>query len=124
MTALKTLGEKVFGDIRSELSAIENIIFVTPYSGAPHILTVALPVVRGEVMQHSLEKHGIIIGTGSACSSKKGVRRIPHSIGLPDNYQEGIIRLSIGATNTEQDGMAAAKAICEEYKILSAYMRG
>lgn len=45
-------------------------IIVSPES-SPHILMLALKGVRGEVMLHSLEDYGILIGVGSACSSKK-----------------------------------------------------
>lgn len=45
-------------------------IIVSP-ENSPHILMLALKGVRGEVMLHSLEDYGILIGVGSACSSKK-----------------------------------------------------
>jgi cysteine desulfurase len=40
----------------------------------PNILTVAFEIIRGEVLLHSLEKHGILVGIGSACSSHRESR--------------------------------------------------
>ncbi|MBQ3574977.1 MAG: cysteine desulfurase, partial [Clostridia bacterium] len=39
-----------------------------PEKAAPHIVNIAFPGVRGEVMLHALESEGIYASTGSACS--------------------------------------------------------
>ncbi len=121
---LRGLSVSVLGELRRELAIIEGLIVITPEHGAPHILTLALPDVRGEVIMHALEMHGIIVGIGSACSSKKGVARLPQSIGLSERHRQGVIRLSISCSNSPDDASRAAEAIIAEYKKLSAYKRG
>ncbi len=120
---LSALANKIFGDIRLGLRPIEGLKVIANERTAPHILTLALPDVRGEVMLHALEKHDIIIGTGSACSSKKGTGRIQRALGLSEKYRDGIIRLSVGLSNGENDGIEAAKAIYKEYQNLRNYTR-
>lgn len=70
---------------------------------SPHILMIALKGVRGEVMLHSLEDFGILIGVGSACSSKKGINKFQSLLNLDDEHKEGIIRISVSETNTIEE---------------------
>ena len=77
-------------------------IIVSP-ENSPHILMIALKGVRGEVMLHSLEDYGILIGVGSACSSKKGINKFQSLLNLDDEHKEGIIRVSVSETNTIEE---------------------
>ncbi len=70
---------------------------------APHILNLSIKGVKGEVLLHLLETYHILISTGSACSTKKGISRIPAAIGLNKDYAEGTIRISFGEQNTLDD---------------------
>ncbi len=73
----------------------EGVRLLSAEGNAPHIVTMAFERVRGEVMMHELEQYGIIVGIGSACSSKKGSARIPKALGLAGGYEMGMVRLSI-----------------------------
>ena len=66
-------------------------------------------------MLHALEKRGIIIGTGSACSSKKSNKRIPISLGLRSEFFDGMLRISLSADNTKNDIDRLIEAIDIEY---------
>lgn len=90
-------------------------------NSAQNIVSFALPKIRGEVLLHSLESYGIIVGTGSACSSKKGSNRIAEAINLPKDYHNGIIRVSISPDTIEEDLIFAAEMIVKEYNKLSIY---
>ena len=79
--------------------------------------------VRGEVMVHSLEKVGILVGTGSACSSKKAQKRIPDALGLRGGYAEGAIRVSLDGTESEEDIAAFCNALADCHKFLQKYAR-
>lgn len=103
---------------------INNAIINTNLEqSAPNIVSIALPYVRGEVLMHSLEKHNIIIGIGSACTSKKGTKRIPTALNLPKEYHEGMIRLSISPDITRNQLEFACEKIVEEYNELVKYAR-
>lgn len=103
---------------------IINTDIINTNNYASNILSLAFKGVRGETLMHSLEKHGIIIGIGSACSSKKGVKRIPDALGLPKEYHDGIIRISISPDISKEDLEYAGDMIVKEYSNLSKYIRG
>ena len=95
------------------LSREEGFYLLSPAENfAPHILNVAFAGMRGEVLLHLLEREGIAISTGSACSSKKSRDfRIHEHLGLPRDIMEGAIRLSFCPDNTEEEIDTAAAAI-------------
>ena len=57
---------------------------------------------------------GICISTGSACDSEnKQISHVIKAIGVPEEYAEGTIRISLGKNNTKE----------EVYSIVSALVR-
>ena len=108
------------------LSALPDVLLNGPSveNGAPHILNLSFLGVRGEVLMHALERYGVIVSTGSACSAKKqGKNRILNAVGISGARQEGAIRFSFCPFNTEQEADAAANAIEEQLRILRRYKR-
>ena len=103
------------------LGSIEEIKILSPENGSPYILTFSSRKVRGEVMQHALEREGVLIGTGSACSSNKASERIPEALGLKDKYRDGIVRLSFFKDNTLSEADEFAGKYLKVYKELSKY---
>ena len=87
----------------------------------PNILSVAFDNFRGEVLLHALEKHGILIGTGSACSSKKATRRIPTALNIPSSFQDGMLRISVSNESTEDELNALYDAFTVEYEEFRKY---
>ncbi len=71
---------------------------------SPHILNVSFIGIRGEVLLHTLEQHGIYVSTGSACSSKKkNYSHVLKAMGLSERELEGAIRFSFSPFNTEEE---------------------
>lgn len=108
-----------------KLSAEEGFYLLSPEENfAPHILNVSFAGMRGEVLLHLLEREGIAISTGSACSSKKSRDfRIHEHLGLPRDIMEGAIRLSFCPDNTEEDIDTAAAAISAALKQFRRFVR-
>ena len=104
--------------------APEDTLAIDCPSHSPFILCLALRYVRGEVMLHSLEKFGIFIGTGSACSSKKAHKKLPSVLGLNEEYENGIIRISFSRFTSENDIDYFINQLNSEYKKLIKYVRG
>lgn len=103
---------------------IPNVIINTDFDNcSSNILSIAFGHIRGEVLMHSLEKHGIYIGIGSACSSKKGIKRIPNALNLPTDYHDGMIRISITPNTTEKELVYVADIIIKEYNQLIKFIR-
>ena len=80
---------------------------------SPYILSLSLAGVKGEVLLHMLEKDDILIGTGSACSSKSADNRILSSMGKTQNEVFGNIRLSFSLDNNLEEAIFVAEKIIE-----------
>ena len=93
-------------------SLLDKQLFVriSPENGSPYILTVGAKGVRGETILHEADDRGLIIGTGSACSSndKKRYSRVILACGVGEEVADGILRLSLGSETCESDVVQAA----------------
>lgn len=93
-------------------------------ASAPHILNVAFPPVRAETLLHALEADGILVGTGSACSSKKGKHSsVLKAMGQKPNVMEAAIRISLCPFNTEEEMRLTAQKITEKVTMLRRFTR-
>ena len=100
----------------------ETVLISPIEGGVPNILTVAFEIIRGEVLLHSLEKHGILVGIGSACSSHRE-SRFKKLLNLDDNHRDGIVRFSIGDFCDKEDIDFVIDKIEEEIKVLKDFAR-
>ena len=76
---------------------------MSPDEAAAHILTISVRHLKGEVLVNALQAKEIIVSTSSACSSKQTkTSHVLKSIGLPDDYIRGVIRISLGTSNTDE----------------------
>ena len=86
------------------LDEIPDVRINSPDDGTPFILNVSFLGTRGEVILHKLEQEGIMVSTGSACSSGKNAHKsgshVLKAMGLAPDVIEGAIRFSFGAFNT------------------------
>ena len=108
------------------LTALPDVLLNGPTveNGAAHILNMSFLGVRGEVLMHAMERYGVLVSTGSACSAKKqGKNRILNAVGITGARQEGAIRFSFCPFNTEEEADTAANVIEEQLRILRRYQR-
>ncbi len=108
-------------EIRCKFTNLEDTIFIENEGDSNYILSFSMKNVRGEVMQHALERQGILIGTGSACSSNKASKRIAEAISLKDKYIDGMVRISLSTENTMDECNEFATKFISTYKELSRY---
>ena len=118
----KELQKLLVGGLRSAFSDGVRINTDIQRSGA-HIVSFSFNGIRGEVMLHFLESKGIIVGTGSACSSKKAAERIPAALGLTGAFREGILRISFNENTGKDDINALLAALIEGANLLGKYRR-
>lgn len=98
----------VTGDLRSklwkELATKPEIRIFSPEDGASHVLCFAIKGVRGEVVVHAFENHGIYISTTSACSSKKADSSSTlYAMNVPTEWATGAVRVSFSNDNTKEE---------------------
>jgi len=96
----------------------------SPEDGAPHIVNLGFPGVRGEVMLHALEAEGVYVSTGSACSSKKlKVSGVLTAMGIRPQVAEWAVRFSLSPHTTEEEIDYAADKIGVLYGQLKRFQR-
>ncbi|MDE6188689.1 MAG: cysteine desulfurase [Clostridia bacterium] len=88
---------------------------------SPYILSFAINSAQGEVLVHCLEDKGVLVGTGSACSSRKSTKRIPQALGITDDYAQGMLRVSFCERNSKKDIDAFINALKESLEELIKY---
>lgn len=118
--------KKVKSRLFSNLSIIPDTVLNGPSieNGVPHILNMSFLGIRAEVLLHALEQNGVIISTGSACSSKKiGKNRVLSSVGITGARQEGAVRFSFSPMNTVEEADIASTIIEEQVRFLRRYKR-
>lgn len=84
---------------------LDKEIFIRLSSEAcsPYILSISAVGLRGEVLLHMANDRGLIIGTGSACSSNAKTRysKVILACGYDEKTADGVLRISFSPNTTE-----------------------
>lgn len=105
---------KMREELLSELSKVGVNYVVHGESGVPHTMNIMLEKsIRGETLVHALERRGILLSTGSACSATKHLNSTLEAMGVPNSEILASERISIGAY-MDFDAKLIAKIIKEE----------
>lgn len=91
---------------------------------AHHIVSVSFPQIRGEVLLHALERRGVYVSTGSACSSKKN--RDSHvltAMGLERKLIGGTLRFSFSPLTTTEEVEKGVDILAEEVTQLRKFTK-
>ena len=80
---------------------------------SPYILSVSAPGLRGEIVLHMAEDKGLLVGTGSACSSnsKNRYSKVILAMGYSESIADGFLRLSFSTQTTEEEIRQAAEIL-------------
>ncbi len=97
------------GRLIEGLSELGNVGINSDDKCVPNIVNFSVRGVRSEIMLHSLEKAGIYVSSGSACSKGKKSEVLP-AFGISDKDTDCAIRVSFCSENTEDD----VDALCGE----------
>lgn len=104
------------------LSCVSDITYNTDVAlSSPHIISLNVGGVKGEVLLHMLEEKDIYLGRGSACSTKSAS---PRALKALDVTGEGTVRISFGIYNTEEEIKYFANELVEAIQKLRSIMRG
>jgi cysteine desulfurase len=106
-----------------ELINKDIFTIISSENSSPYILTISAIGLRGEVVMHALETEGVIIGNGSACSSKNRFSRVIEACGYSEDVLDGVIRISFSAFNTINECTEAIKIINSTVKKLKGILK-
>lgn len=96
------------------LSKDKNLVLYD-YGGSPYILNVLFNGVNAETLVRSLGDEGVLIGKGSACSTKKAGNRVLESMGFDKNVIKSHVRISFSEINTVCEIEEAGNLILSVY---------
>ncbi len=122
----RRLMEKKLRLVAAVREAVPDVIVngPDPAEGAPHIVNLGFPGVRGEVMLHALEGDGVYVSTGSACSSKKlKVSGVLTAMGIRPQVAEWAVRFSLSPHTTDEEIEYAARRVGVQYDLLKRFQR-
>lgn len=93
--------------------------------GSPYILLVSAVGLRGAVLQQMADDQGLIIGTGSACSSNSKLRfsKIVLACGYDQKVADGVLRISFSRETTEEEIEIAADVLNKTARELKNRMK-
>lgn len=89
-------------------------------NASPYVLCVSAQGLRGEVIMHSLEEQDIIVGNGSACSSRNRFSRVLEACGHNRDILDGVIRVSFSVNNT----LSEAREFVEKINDIARKLKG
>ena len=104
--------KKLFNENLSKFDGIKILNF----EGSPYIESVIFSGVKGETMLHALDGEGVVVGLGSACSSKKAGNRILEELKISHEDIVSSVRISFNAFQTETEILTACDIIGRVYK--------
>lgn len=99
-----------------------DIMIISDENCSPYVVSLSATGLRGEVVQHMLEEFGIIVGTGSACSSRHRHSRVLQECGYNDKILDGALRVSFCSSTTEREALLCAEKLNECVKKLKGVM--
>lgn len=112
--------EKLWGGLDKEV-----YVRLSSEEGTPYILSVSATGLRGEVLLHMANDKGLIIGTGSACSSNAKTRysKVILSCGHDEKTADGVLRISFSPETTEAEIDRAVEILNEIGRDLKKRMK-
>ena len=96
---------------------------ISSENASPYILSVSAKGLRGEVLMHSLESEGIIVGNGSACSSKSRFSRVIEACGYSNEVLDGVVRISFSQDNTMEETQVLVNKLNEIAEKIKGIMK-
>ena len=130
--------EKKFATLREDFSrlkeyremlweGLDKSIFtrLSSEEGTPYILSVSAAGLRGEVLLHMADDKGLIIGTGSACSSNAKTRysKVILACGHDDKTADGVLRISFSPETTQEEVKKAIEILNDIAQDLTKRMK-
>ena len=126
-SSLKADYERIKGYRETLWAKLDKEIYtrLSSEAGTPYILSVAARGLRGEILLHMANDKGLIIGTGSACSSnaKNRYSKVILACGHDEKTADGVLRLSFSPETTMEEIEQAGEILNEIGRELAKKMK-
>lgn len=99
-------------------AAVPGLVVVSK-GDAPHILAISLPGYPSQVVVRYLSDKGICLSSGSACHKGKA-SHVYAAMNLSKAVRDGMLRVSLGPSNTKEEINALANALLSATRELVA----
>ena len=110
---MKTLGIYFKTELKSRINPEIPLKILEGEDFAPHIISISFVGLKGQVLQNMCDQKGLMISTGSACSSKKMGNRVLENIGYSKDEVLGNVRISFSRYTSKEDALEGAKILAE-----------
>jgi cysteine desulfurase len=103
--------------IRERLeSALRDLgaVFNSPPASVATTLNASFPGNAAEPLLHALEQRGVLVSSGSACSTKKPGSHVLDAMGLRDEVKKSSLRFSFSPDDTQPEDVATAVSVLRE----------
>ncbi len=117
---LKSYRERLWSGLDKEI-----FLRLSTEEGTPYILSVSAVGLRGEVLLHMADDRGLIVGTGSACSSNTKTRysKVILACGYDERTADGVLRLSFSPETTQEEIDSATEILNDIARDLKKRMK-
>lgn len=105
------------------LKLLDDVVLNSPVNGASHIVNFSFLGMGGEILLHTLESLGILVSTGSACSSRRKDPRISNALGMDKQQADSQLRISFTHDTTVEDIDTVSKEIINACNMHRQLMR-
>ncbi len=102
-----------------KLRAVVPGLVVVSEGDAPHILAISLPGYPSQVVVRYLSDKGVCLSSGSACHKGKA-SHVYAAMNLPKAVRDGMLRVSLGPSNTREEIDVLADALLSATQALVA----
>lgn len=110
-----TSNRKKYAELKSQLLAnLQGYEPIVSKHQLDNFINLCYNGIDGERLVFLLEEKAVYVATGAACAASKGEKsHVLKALGLNDAQIAGSLRLTLGATNTKEQIITAAKVINE-----------
>jgi cysteine desulfurase len=104
----------------TELTKNSEVVIHSAKTASPYIISFSVLGVKSEILVHMLAKEGVLVSTGSSCSSNSKVagNRTLEAMGKTKTEVLGSLRVSFSEYNTVEEVTTAVKTISNTIKKL------
>jgi len=110
---MSMLKNSIISEILVNVEKITPVV-ISDDSCLPYTIAISFPGIRSEVLLHHLEREGVFVSSGSACTNNKsGKSYVLKEMGLDNKITDSVIRISPSVQMTNDEIVVAGQIIAK-----------